>query len=314
MHEIKKMNPKISILVITYNQEKVIGRAIDSVLIQKEYVHEIIISDDCSTDNNWEIITEYAKKYPDIIKPIRNEVNLGIFGNVENLYNKPSGDLVFWLSGDDTFCDGLFAKTIETIEKNSIDFKNELFTIYFDYRVEYADKRPNHNCSNSMIQKKNDPVRLHLRKLTSIRTSCYSTKVLQKFTKVRKDIGIFADGLIDIQQVIHAEKNYYCRFIGSIYYAGLGVSVIVNNRERLKSYLLYLDEIKENYYLCEKDLLRIEYYKYQTLFFLNPTFSFFWKTIMHYFYSTDLNLGIKGLQIIDLLKFIMRAFGAFIKK
>lgn len=314
MHLIKDKTPKITVLVITYNQEKHIENALNSIIVQKEYVHEIIISDDCSTDSNWEIISNYAKKYPDLIKPLRNSKNLGIFGNIESLYSLPTGDLVFWLAGDDAFCDGLFEKTIETIEKKSIDYKNELFAIYFDHRVEYADIRPNHNASNSMIQKKYDPVRLKLRNLISVRTSCYSVKVLQKFIKVRKDIGIFADGLIDIQQIIYAEKNYYCNYVGSIYYAGIGVSVNVNIKERANSYLMYLNELQQNLKLCHKDYLRIEYYKYQTLFFLNPSTYNFRKALINYFASTDFIFGVKGLQLIDLLKFIMRAFLKFFKR
>ncbi|WP_332456898.1 glycosyltransferase family 2 protein [Petrimonas sp.] len=301
-------NPtKISVILITYNQEKVIGRAIDSVLCQKEYVYEIIIGDDCSTDNNWEIITSYKKKYPDIIKPIRNEKNLGIFGNIENLYDKLSGDLVFFLSGDDVFCDGLFKKTIETIKKKSIDYKNELFAIYFDHRIVFADKRPNYKFSNSLIVKGLNPVRLKIRNLISVRTSCVSVNVLQKFTQIRKDIGIFADGLIDIQQMLYSEKNYYCKYVGSIYNAGIGVSVNVNTKDRAKSYLMYLNELQTILKLCHKDNLRVEYYKYQTLFFLNPSIYNFSKTLINYFASTDLSFGFKGLQIFDLFKFILRA-------
>lgn len=299
--------PKISILVITYNQSKIIGRALDSILRQKEYVYEIIIGDDCSKDDNWAVINSYVQKYPDLIKPIRNVHNLGIFGNMENLYAKPTGDIVFWLSGDDEFCDGLFAETIEAIKTNAIDYKNELFAIYFDYRIEYIDKRPNRNCSNSMIAKNYDPVRLKLRGLISNRTSCYSVKLLSKFTSVRKDIGIFADALIDIQQMLYAEKNYYCRFIGSIYYAGMGVSSSVNNCDRYDSFLLLIDEIQTKYSLCRKDHLRWNYNKYKTLFYRNPSLKDFLKTINYYFISTDFAFGIKGLNIDDLVKFLVRA-------
>jgi glycosyltransferase involved in cell wall biosynthesis len=310
----KNNMPKISILIITYNQENVIGRALNSILIQKEYIYEIIIGDDCSTDNNWEVITSYAQKYPNLIKPIRNDHNLGIFGNTENLYNKPTGDIVFWLSGDDVFCNGVFAKTIETIKKNVIDYKNELFAIYLDYRIEFADKRPNHNRSNKMIVKKHDPVRLKLRGLISTRSSCYSVKILQKFITVRKDIGICADGLIDIQQMMYAERNYYCKFIGSIYYAGTGVSVKVDYEERYKSYLQYLNELRTNHELCKKDLIRIEYKKNQTLYFLNPSSNYFWKAIKYYFASLDISFGINGLDIVDLLKFVVRSSIISIKR
>ena len=126
--------PKISVLVITYNQQEVIGRALESILIQKEFVHEIIICDDCSTDNSWNIINTYASKFPGLIKPIRNNFNLGIFENIEKKWELPTGDIIYDLSGDDEGGEGWFNRIIDYITYNNIDYKNELFCIYGDYR------------------------------------------------------------------------------------------------------------------------------------------------------------------------------------
>ena len=100
------MKPRHTIIVITFNQEGLIGRALDSILNQKEFIYEIIIFDDCSTDKTWMVIQEYKNKYPSIIKPFRNPINLGIFGNIESTWAKASGDIIWYLSGDDEFCNG----------------------------------------------------------------------------------------------------------------------------------------------------------------------------------------------------------------
>ena len=72
----------INVLILCYKQERIIGRAIESALCQKEWgLKNIIIQDDCSPDGTWEVLQEYARKYPDIVKPYRNEHNLGIYGN-----------------------------------------------------------------------------------------------------------------------------------------------------------------------------------------------------------------------------------------
>ena len=53
---------KISVLIVTYKQANVIGRNIESILQQKDYgLHEIVICDDCSPDNNWEVIQSYVR-------------------------------------------------------------------------------------------------------------------------------------------------------------------------------------------------------------------------------------------------------------
>ncbi|MFJ8260434.1 glycosyltransferase family 2 protein [Rummeliibacillus sp. NPDC094406] len=73
-------NILVSISCITYNHEKYIADAIDSFLMQvTNFNYEILIHDDASTDRTAEIIKEYEKKYPDIIKPIYQ---------IENLYSK----------------------------------------------------------------------------------------------------------------------------------------------------------------------------------------------------------------------------------
>ena len=84
-----KNEPIVSILMPTYNQEKYVGQAIESVLNQnfdKNYV--IIIGDDCSTDNTRTICEKYQNKYPEAIKLIFNESNLGIVKNYQNLFNQ----------------------------------------------------------------------------------------------------------------------------------------------------------------------------------------------------------------------------------
>ena len=58
------MYPRISVVIITYKQQDLISRAIDSVLCQKEYgLKEIVISDDCSPDNTWSVLNNYSNKY-----------------------------------------------------------------------------------------------------------------------------------------------------------------------------------------------------------------------------------------------------------
>jgi glycosyltransferase involved in cell wall biosynthesis len=61
----------------TFNGEKYISEQIDSILSQSYKKFKLIINDDRSTDNTFRIISEYAKRYPDIIKVTQNEKNTG---------------------------------------------------------------------------------------------------------------------------------------------------------------------------------------------------------------------------------------------
>ena len=68
---------KVSVVVTTYNHERYIAQALDSVLAQEtRFPYEILITEDCSTDGTRAIVTEYAARYPDRIRLCLSERNL----------------------------------------------------------------------------------------------------------------------------------------------------------------------------------------------------------------------------------------------
>ncbi len=115
-----KRQAKISVIVLTYNHEKYIKRALDSILNQKtDYSYEILIGDDCSTDNSWNILKEYKKKYPDIIRIFQTKKNMGATRNLYHLLKKASGEYIAQLETDDYWSDELkLQKQIDFLEKN----------------------------------------------------------------------------------------------------------------------------------------------------------------------------------------------------
>jgi len=69
---------KVSVCIFVYNLEKYIAQAIESVLMQKtNFRYEIIIGEDKSTDHTLDICTTYQKTYPDKIRLLQRENNLG---------------------------------------------------------------------------------------------------------------------------------------------------------------------------------------------------------------------------------------------
>lgn len=97
--------PKVSIICVTYNQEQYIAQAIDSFIMQAtDFPVEIIIADDCSSDNTRAIISKYAKKYP-TIHPVFNEKNLGVVGNFYKAIRLAKGQYIALCEGDDFWTD-----------------------------------------------------------------------------------------------------------------------------------------------------------------------------------------------------------------
>jgi glycosyltransferase involved in cell wall biosynthesis len=94
--------PKVSVCVVTYNQEKYIAQCLQSLVDQEtDFPFEIIVGDDCSTDGTRAIVLEFSKKYPLIIKLVLQAKNLGPTGNYFSIHNMAMGDYVAHLDGDD---------------------------------------------------------------------------------------------------------------------------------------------------------------------------------------------------------------------
>ena len=92
----------ISILIITYNHEKYLSQAIESVLMQKcDEPFEILIGDDCSMDGTGRIAEEYQKRYPKIVRVIRPTKNMGAAQNFLRLVEASKGDVLSCCDGDD---------------------------------------------------------------------------------------------------------------------------------------------------------------------------------------------------------------------
>lgn len=97
---------KVSILCITYNQEDFIRQALESFVTQKtNFNFEVIIGDDHSTDKTTDIIREFEKKFPKIIKPIYRNKNIGISNNLFDIFKKANGEYISMCAGDDFFID-----------------------------------------------------------------------------------------------------------------------------------------------------------------------------------------------------------------
>lgn len=95
-------NPLVSILIFAYNHENYIAETINSVVGQKcSFNFEIIVSDDCSTDNSLNIIKILQLKHPNLIKIISNNHNLGVNISFLNAVKSAKGDYIASLAGDD---------------------------------------------------------------------------------------------------------------------------------------------------------------------------------------------------------------------
>lgn len=123
----------VSVSCITFNHAPYIRACLDGFLMQKtSFIFEILIHDDCSTDETREIIEEYSKKYPDIIFPIfqtENQYSKGVRGMMARFnFPRSRGKYIALCEGDDYWSDPYkLQKQVDFLEANtdfSICFHN----------------------------------------------------------------------------------------------------------------------------------------------------------------------------------------------
>ncbi|WP_147114960.1 glycosyltransferase [Tateyamaria sp. syn59] len=96
-------SPSLSYILLTYNQRDTVAAAVRSALEQTDVTLEIVISDDCSRDDTFDVIEKTVAGYsgPHRIILNRNSQNLGLAGNLHNMHELSSGDVLIAAAGDD---------------------------------------------------------------------------------------------------------------------------------------------------------------------------------------------------------------------
>lgn len=121
--------PVVSICCITYNHEKYIEETIDSFLMQEtNFPFEIVVGEDCSTDNTRKIVEKYKEMYPNIIKLIISDNNVGMQANGQRTMDACKGEYIAACEGDDYWMD---AEKLQ-IQKDFLESNPEYIICYTD--------------------------------------------------------------------------------------------------------------------------------------------------------------------------------------
>ncbi|MCP2042186.1 glycosyltransferase [Pontibacter sp. HSC-36F09] len=129
--------PLVSVICLCYNHERFIAEALDSVLAQTYANLEIIIMDDCSTDNSVGIIQEYVRKYPQItfLSTGTNQGNTKAFNMA---WRASKGAYIIDFATDDVLLPERIAQQVEAFEKLDETYG----VVYSD--AEYIDDNGRH--------------------------------------------------------------------------------------------------------------------------------------------------------------------------
>jgi glycosyltransferase involved in cell wall biosynthesis len=106
-------DPKVSVLIPSYNQEAVIEQTVMSALTQDYDNLEVVVSDDASADRTPQILKELQANYPDRLKIFLHQTNLGVTKNHSRGLLECRGDFIAFQDGDDLFLPGKVNKQVE---------------------------------------------------------------------------------------------------------------------------------------------------------------------------------------------------------
>ena len=148
MHPIK---PLVSVSMITYCAESFLAQAIEGVLQQRtDFSIELVISDDCSTDNTRKIAETYAEKYPEIIRVLPQLPNKGITGNTARVWGECRGLYIAVCDGDDIWIDPLkLQKQVDFLERHP------------EFGLSYSDMEPISKTGAPIVDADMAEMRLH---------------------------------------------------------------------------------------------------------------------------------------------------------
>jgi len=137
MKKNKKFDLKFSILMPVYNGEKIISPTLRSILSQSFNNFEIIVGDDCSSDNTVGVVKNFQRK-DKRIKIFVNKKNLGYSRNLENLRKKATGDIIYLMGQDDILAEDALLKTY-----NAFKISDDIGAVTRPYFWFYEDvKKP----------------------------------------------------------------------------------------------------------------------------------------------------------------------------
>lgn len=115
----KKTPPKVSVCVVTYNQEKYIRQCLQSIVNQEtNFDFEVIVGDDCSSDGTRAIILEFADRYPKLIVTVFHKKNIGAVGNYFATHALASGSYIAHVDGDDYMLPSKLQKQTDFLDVN----------------------------------------------------------------------------------------------------------------------------------------------------------------------------------------------------
>lgn len=253
--------PDVSVILVTYNQEKYVKQSIESILCQQTICkYEIVVHDDASTDNTIQVLLEVQKNYPHIIKIVSQKKN--IYSRkikiLEHALTYARGKYVAYCEGDDYWIDKFkIQKQFEILDKNpDIVICGGKILIEVD------------SGSSSLLQEYNPHLRVNKFNGTFTRIHALAGSPIQPLTWMFRNSKNFSDSNFELYQqlatgddpfvlqILNFGKGYCLPDVVGVYRLNQGgvwssKSFIINEFKMIKYFLSSINYIPFHFKLIQ---------------------------------------------------------------
>lgn len=220
---------KVSVAIITYNQEGFLRETLNSVVSQVvSFPIEIVIGDDGSTDGTQDIIKDYQKRFPNIIVPILNETNIGAGANYKKVICACSGEYVAHLDGDDLMLPGKLE-----VQSQYLDDNPTASACCHDMEVFESE-------TGEFIRRYNNRVSFKTKALSELLRQgadfCHSSKMFRRNTVTEQDLNfptsVIFDWYMHLLHARHGQIHFINQVLGK--YRISANSVVFSNYKKVE--------------------------------------------------------------------------------
>ncbi len=235
-----------SIVLVTYNHEKSVRAALDSIITQSLAPFELVILDDCSTDGTVAIVSDYLSSgrcQPDCrCRVVVNEVNLGIAKNMTKASQIAQGNVTSIMSGDDLIAPGTVEAVDAAIRRQGLDADSDRFVAF----SAIIDRSPEVDRTIGYRIISDSPIKTMTRKTAPFVKVGFSAALLRDAIYPH-DRGIWADWIWDIDLCVKADSYYEIPIPCYVHTASGGVSTMTPQEQIQRSYLQSAEYILAHY-------------------------------------------------------------------
>ena len=219
---------KVSVIMPAYNAAKYIREAINSLITQTFSNWELIVVDDCSTDNTPNIISDYQIQYSNILYVKLEENSGACYKPREEACKYASGDFILFLDSDDYLEKDYIEKLVKRQNDTAADAVLGTMTLVTENGVLTGKTIPNREFDTSLIYSGTDAFKLTIPWRISLNGSAFRKHAFQQALIQHEYCfkGVYGDELCNRRCLLNSDK---VAFSGGIYYYRLNPNSLVHH-------------------------------------------------------------------------------------